>query len=266
MATSEDKELKQRLGLYQVFLKLYEHHRGLLDEILKLESLDSPSVKGAAPRYVQGVVQNNLAYIITNIRASETQTLNQPQRIWTIGRDRTCAIPSGDKWLSRRHAAIQYIEDQGFYLVDFDSTNGSFVNGEPVLQRTLLKDGDQVRLGSLVFSFFFTDCFRTIAAVPSEISKHLLSNSVAEISTPNTFIEMPLEESDFGSEFEIELPTVPVDQEIPVVTVEPKDTSLFLREHSLKDSGGTPAPKLSADKQSEILDRFLDKQRHDDPS
>jgi hypothetical protein len=27
-------EIEQRLGLYQVFLKLYEHHRSLLDEIL----------------------------------------------------------------------------------------------------------------------------------------------------------------------------------------------------------------------------------------
>ena len=214
------------------------------------------------------MVQDNLGYIITNIRASETQTLSQPQGIWTIGRDRNCAIPSGDKWLSRRHAAIQYIENQGFYLVDFDSTNGSFVNGEPVLQRILLKDGDQVRLGSLVFSFFFTDTFRILAEVPSEISKHLLSASTEDISKPSTLIKMPLEVSSFGPDFEVEPPTLPVEQEVPVVVIEPKDTSLFLQqEHSLKDSEGTPTPpKLSVDKQSEILDRFLDKQKYDDPS
>ena len=46
MATSEDKELKQRLGLYQVFLKLYEHHRGLLDEILKVREFGFAVSKG----------------------------------------------------------------------------------------------------------------------------------------------------------------------------------------------------------------------------
>ena len=33
---SGNTELEQRLGLYRVFLKLYEHHRSLLDEILDL--------------------------------------------------------------------------------------------------------------------------------------------------------------------------------------------------------------------------------------
>jgi pSer/pThr/pTyr-binding forkhead associated (FHA) protein len=46
------------------------------------------------------------------------------------------------------------VEEQGFYLTDLGSSNGSLVNGELIQGATLLKDGDRIRLGSLIFTFF----------------------------------------------------------------------------------------------------------------
>jgi pSer/pThr/pTyr-binding forkhead associated (FHA) protein len=170
----ENQELEKRLKLYQVFLALYERHGDLLDEILQLENLYQPSLTEVKSRYVQGVVDNSSVYLITNLCNHHTQTLQQPQQVWTIGRDRSNGIYTEDKHLSRCHAAIQYIENQGFYLVDFHSTNGSFVNGETVYQAVKLKDGDRIRLGSLTFDFFCTHQHRVLPTLPTELLSQLM--------------------------------------------------------------------------------------------
>ncbi|WP_197036164.1 FHA domain-containing protein [Fischerella sp. PCC 9605] len=157
MAEFIEKELEKRLSLYQVFLKLYEHHSSFLDEILHLENVSQPLFSGLQQFYLQGVVDGSVVYAITNLCEGKTQTLIQPQRIWTIGRDRSCGIYISDQHVSRRHAAIQYIDDidePGFYLIDFTSKNGTYVNSEPAYRPIKLQDGDRIRLGSMTFSFF----------------------------------------------------------------------------------------------------------------
>ncbi|AKG20289.1 FHA domain-containing protein [Calothrix sp. 336/3] len=154
MAEFTENDLERRLSLYQVFLKLYENHTHLLDEILQLEDVFQPSASGSVQKYVHGVIDGANIYIITNLGEGKTQVLSQPQGIWTIGRDRSNGIHLHDKYLSRRHGGIQYVEGKGFYLVDLSSTNGTFVNGEPIYQPRLLEDGDRIRLGSVTFSFF----------------------------------------------------------------------------------------------------------------
>lgn len=162
-------ELEQRLGLYRVFLKLYEHHRELLNQILDLENTGSRSQLQHAVQYIQGVVQGQQVYLTTNLLQDGGTALVQPQQVWVIGRDRTVALSIQDKRLSRHHAAIQHIENQGFYLIDLNSTNGSFINGEPVRDCALLRDGDKIRLGSITFYFFVCRSSQMLDAVPPEV-------------------------------------------------------------------------------------------------
>ncbi|HEY9300606.1 MAG TPA: FHA domain-containing protein, partial [Phormidium sp.] len=180
-------ELEKRLGLYQVFLKIYEHNRGLLNEILELENSSFPYLSSRVPTYVQGVVQEREAYLITNLVNGKTQKLFQSQQIWMIGRDRRLALTLRDQWISRYHAAIQYVENEGFYLIDLNSTNGSFINGEPVCHRQLLNDGDQIRLGSLAICFFCAQTSQKLEPVSSEIlaqiNESLPGYPVAPIAT-----------------------------------------------------------------------------------
>lgn len=246
--SSEDTELEQRLGLYRVFLKLYEHHRSLLDEILALENPGSKTLTGVAPQYVQGVVQGQQAHLMTNLLEGTTQALFQPQNIWTIGRDRHAAIAISDRRLSRRHAVIQYIENQGFYLVDLESTNGSFVNGELVRHRVPIKDGDRIRLGSMTFAFFVCHLSRTLDAVPSELLSHLKS-----LETLSTAVGTPL-----SSQASPKAIAPPADIPLPDRADE---TSLFLNPKSpISEPVSTSASlKTSASQQAEILDRFLNK-------
>ncbi|XHX80979.1 MAG: FHA domain-containing protein [Stenomitos frigidus ULC029] len=119
-------------------------------------------------KYIQGVVQGKQAFIITNL-PDESQTLAQPQMVWTIGRNRDAAIPLKDRAMSRRHAVILYIQGVGFQLVDLNSMNGSFVNGERIQQRHVLKDGDRIRVGSVNFTFYVSHRSRGLATIHPEV-------------------------------------------------------------------------------------------------
>jgi pSer/pThr/pTyr-binding forkhead associated (FHA) protein len=167
--TSDKAELEQRLGLFRVFIKLYENHRGLLNEILELENTGSRSRTCVQFPYVQAIVQKQQAHLITNLLECKTQMLVQPQGLWVFGRDRKASLSIQDRRLSRCHAAIQYIASTGFFLIDLKSTNGSFLNGEPVRYYAPLKDGDQVRLGSLSFTFFICDYCQVVDPLPSRL-------------------------------------------------------------------------------------------------
>jgi hypothetical protein len=62
----------------------------------------------------------------------------------TIGRMKTDIMLSDAK-ISRQHAVIEWTE-QGCRFTDLGSTNGSFINGQPV-KTQILKPGDIIRLG-----------------------------------------------------------------------------------------------------------------------
>ena len=72
----------------------------------------------------------------------------------TIGRQDACdiALPE-DPSVSRVHAVLERIGNEWTLVDDGSSRNGSFVNGQRVHGRQLLRDGDLVRVGdtSLVF-------------------------------------------------------------------------------------------------------------------
>ena len=241
-------EIEQRLGLYQVFLKLYDHHRGLLDEILQLEKTSNQIYSSVTSRCVTGIIQGEQAYLITNLVDGKTQTLLQPQGIWTIGRDRQLAIAIPDRKLSRRHAAIQYVQNQGFYLVDLNSTNGSFVNGEPAQKRVLLKDGDRLRLGSVAFSFLLCNDTHTLE---EEIPPEILAQ--VEASTVKPTLTTIQQET---------VTTSSVDSKAPTAERQEK-TLRFLQAALTKQQEPDVEPsiaQLSSAQQSEILDRFFSRQ------
>jgi hypothetical protein len=169
LAGYQETEVERRLRLYQIFVNLYERHHNLLDEILQLENIYNPTITGAKELFLHAVVSDRDAYVTTNLSEAVSHCLHQSQNIWTIGSDSSCGITVLNQKLSGYHAAIQYVNHQGFYLKDLNSTHGSFVNGEPVYQSIKLKDGDKIRLGSVCFSFFSDQVYQFLSEVPEEI-------------------------------------------------------------------------------------------------
>lgn len=63
-----------------------------------------------------------------------------------------------DKGVSRRHATIIQ-RDGALYIVDNDSANGTYLNGQKLVasQPRVLRDGDDIRLGHLVLRVNFSN-------------------------------------------------------------------------------------------------------------
>src|SRR5215468_8428660 len=78
-----------------------------------------------------------------------TYELTSP--VTMLGRGTDCDLRLVDPGVSRHHAELR-VEDDQVVLVDLGSTNGTFVNGEPV-RRVALTDGTRVTLGRTTLVF-----------------------------------------------------------------------------------------------------------------
>ena len=82
--------------------------------------------------------------------------------VTTVGRHPEADIFFDDVTVSRRHAEIT--RTGGFFeLVDQRSLNGSYVNGERV-DRAVLDDGAEVRIGKFRLNFFLSPADRAAVA------------------------------------------------------------------------------------------------------
>lgn len=66
-----------------------------------------------------------------------------------IGRDASTALPLEDEQVSRRHARVSVQGDLGL-VEDLGSTNGTYVNGQPIEGPRALRPGDRIRVGLTV--------------------------------------------------------------------------------------------------------------------
>jgi diguanylate cyclase (GGDEF)-like protein len=71
----------------------------------------------------------------------------------SIGRDRDNDIVLDSDSVSRRHAKVEH-RDRAFFVVDLDSTNGTFVNDDPEpIAMCQLRRGDQIKVGDTIFKY-----------------------------------------------------------------------------------------------------------------
>jgi hypothetical protein len=69
-----------------------------------------------------------------------------------IGRDPMSGVVISDGSVSSRHARILRTPE-GFVIEDLQSRNGTFVNGERIVERRALADNDVVRFGRVILTF-----------------------------------------------------------------------------------------------------------------
>ncbi|WP_448526778.1 FHA domain-containing protein [Parathermosynechococcus lividus] len=72
---------------------------------------------------------------------------------WVIGRGKDCTIVLADRWSSRRHAMVQRLDTEDYYLIDLGSRNGCVLNGQTIQVPTLLKTGDRFIIGKTTLEF-----------------------------------------------------------------------------------------------------------------
>lgn len=109
--------------------------------------------------------------LVRDLRAAARETIDRPGRlvvlespagepevgrsfgldvITPLGRDVNNAIVIDDPFASADHAVLTY-RGRSWYLEDLGSTNGSFINGQPIDRVAALSYGDEVQIGQVRF-------------------------------------------------------------------------------------------------------------------
>jgi len=68
-----------------------------------------------------------------------------------LGRDPICECTLPSETVSARHARFAYHHSQ-WWIEDLKSTNGTYLNGEPVQIPVVVTPGDQIRCGEVMLS------------------------------------------------------------------------------------------------------------------
>ncbi len=109
---------------------------------------------GSSKRRAASLIQYNGQNIGFIVHLSE-QTL-------VVGRTPESHIFVNEASVSRRHASISSTM-AGFEIEDLGSSNGTFINDNRVTGKVILKDGDLIRLGTILFKFYATENAESLA-------------------------------------------------------------------------------------------------------
>jgi hypothetical protein len=96
-----------------------------------------------------------MARLLIKTAGLETQMLELRLGVNRVGRDPECEFCIDHPTVSSVHCELALSND-GVYIRDCDSTNGTFINGEPVME-AWLDPGQEVRLGDVELLVESTD-------------------------------------------------------------------------------------------------------------
>ena len=91
--------------------------------------------------------------IIDGVGVGTVREIDKP--LLVIGRNLDCDLCIKNLDASRNHARIICEQDE-FLLEDTHSTNGTFLNGEPISSQQRLVEGDRIRVSDTIFEFHRT--------------------------------------------------------------------------------------------------------------
>ncbi len=112
---------------------------------------------------VNGTAKSEQAIVLTIIAGNEADFGKHfvlERKRTAIGREKINDITLSDGKVSKAHCEISVIRSsrgvEQISLLDLDSTNGTYVNGEAVVQTTL-KAGDKIQAGSTILQLSYSD-------------------------------------------------------------------------------------------------------------
>ncbi len=91
-----------------------------------------------------------LSLVVLTPGANQGKALEIKLSQFVVGRDPQCHLRPASPMISKRHCAILQRDGKAF-VRDFDSTNGTFVNNAQIKGEVELHDGDQLKIGPLLF-------------------------------------------------------------------------------------------------------------------
>ncbi|QXM06399.1 FHA domain-containing protein [Crassaminicella indica] len=119
--------------------------------IIRLIYLDIKSMSDGIDHYPYLKLINRKDQLPFKIK--EVYTLDATM---TIGRKKENDVVINDPYISNQHLKI--ILDEGEYFVeDLDSANGTYLNGDRIIDAVKLKNGDRIKFGQVEFLYVSND-------------------------------------------------------------------------------------------------------------
>jgi pSer/pThr/pTyr-binding forkhead associated (FHA) protein len=130
-------------------------------------------------------IKNGKLFVLEGPKAGQEFELSQPNT--SLGRESGVDIVLTTTAVSRRHAQVTQ-ENSQYYIEDLGSSNGTYLNGQRISGRQMLRDGDQVGLGQSVIMRFDAPAKDDATAIydPS------MDAGTAAFDNPATTIEPPI--------------------------------------------------------------------------
>ena len=142
---------------------------------LSVSHLPQPQTRGRGPRTRATAIPQ---LIITHKRKTLSRVnLVQPKLM--IGRDELCDVRVDGDWISRHHAVL-FKNKKATIVVDLDSKNGTFVNGERVSKHVLIHN-DIVSLGDHRMKFIDPSARRRISLRSAGWDDSAITSSVQQL-------------------------------------------------------------------------------------
>lgn len=116
--------------------------------------ISEPRISKSTPQETvidEGLGEPVLAYLIVKSGRRIGASYPLRKKVVNIGRESDNDIVLDDPKVSRQHAKMK-LEGDTFVIYDLASSNGTFVNGQKIMNETL-QDGDEIKIGDTVFAF-----------------------------------------------------------------------------------------------------------------
>jgi pSer/pThr/pTyr-binding forkhead associated (FHA) protein len=99
--------------------------------------------------------ENAVLVILSARDFGRARVVDRPRM--TVGRQRGCGFRIRDPLVSGEHCRILFNAEEGFFIEDRESSNGTFVNAQKVTRPTRLQYGDRIVVGSTVLRFYLEE-------------------------------------------------------------------------------------------------------------
>jgi pSer/pThr/pTyr-binding forkhead associated (FHA) protein len=188
-----------------------------------------------------------------------------PGNQFLIGRDEGCHLRPASPAISKKHCLL-LVRDEKAFVRDLESTNGTFVNDEPVAGERELADGDRLRVGPLDFTVVLAagsktdstplpDALKAVGKSGTQTPAPTPAPAPADEDDPDRIAAMLLGMSDDDP---AEVPGGSTIMDLPSVEGGPDQPAKAEEEKKKK---GVPTAAESSAAASEILRRYMRRPR-----
>ncbi|WP_370500385.1 FHA domain-containing protein [Mycolicibacterium sp. jd] len=119
-----------------------------------LDESDTAAAVGAGA--LQGQLPRGSALLVVQRGPNAGSRFRLDQPITSVGRHPASDIFLDDVTTSRRHAEFRRVNGN-WEVVDMNSLNGTYLNGQPLHDKAALADGDQIQFGKFRLMFLARD-------------------------------------------------------------------------------------------------------------